>query len=145
MWLGCWFEQLVCCIHLFVFFLSLKNSFLQARQLFDRSTTASYLLSPLDFFSRQILSHIRSIELSGVCLDSFSIHRETLRLADRFSTKSRSIEELLPSTDSRQHLDRFISRHLVLDRSQQLLNPSKCVFLYMYLRHNPVFIFSLLS
>ena len=117
MLIGFMFEQLACCIHLFVFFPSLKNSFSSSstasRQILDRFSTNSYLSSPSFFLSQQKLMQSRSIEISGLCLDRCStislIHRETFCMADRFSTASRSIEVCLPSTDSRQHLDRFIS------------------------------------
>ena len=104
-WLDLCLSSLLVCIHLFVFFLSLKKLFFIK---LDRFSTDSYLSSPLDFFSRQILLHFWSIKLSGLCLDRFLIYQETFCLADRFSTESWSIKELFPSTNSRQHLDRFI-------------------------------------
>ena len=110
--LTCWLD--LCLSSLLVAFISKcfsslwKTHFLQAWQLFDKSSIDSYLLSPLGFLSRQKLAHTRSIKLSGICLDSFSIHRETFCLADRFSTESRSIKVLLQSIDSQEHLDKFI-------------------------------------
>ena len=98
--LTCWLD--VCLNSLLVAFISMcfstlwKTHFVQARQLLDRSSTDSYLSSPLDFLSRQKLVQFRSIELFGIHLDSFS-------------TASQSIEVLLPSTDPQQHLVGFIS------------------------------------
>ena len=102
-----WLSSLLVCIHLFVFFLYLKKLFFIK---LDRFSTGSYLSSPLDFFSRQILLHFRSIKLSGLCLNRFLIHQETFCLADRFSTESWSIEVLLPSTNS--YLSRFSARQI---------------------------------
>ena len=112
--IGSFFELLDCCIHLYVFFPSLKNSFSQARQLLDRSSTDSLLLSSsffcldrsyrkldpssfLDFFLIEARQLLRSIELKfwSICL------------ADRSSIASRSIEAFLLSTDSGLHLDRL--------------------------------------
>ena len=112
------FESLVCGLVLFfcsllVAFISLcfsslwKTPFYQARQLLDRSSTDSYLSSPLDFFSRQILSHIRSIELSRLCLNSFSIDSRSIKKVSVCLIVVRSIEVSFPSIDSRQHLNRF--------------------------------------
>ena len=100
------FERLICwldlCLNsLLVAFISMcfstiwKTPFLQARHLLNRSSTDSYLSSPLDFLSRQKLVQFWSIELSGICLNSFS-------------TASRSIEKLF----------------VWLINSQQLINPS---------------------
>ena len=105
-WLDLCLSSLFVCIHIFVFFHSLKNSFFyQVRQLLDRSSIDFYLSSPLDFFSQQILSHIRSIKLSGLSLDSYSI-------------ASRSIEKLsVWPIDSGQNLDpsRNFCRQQILD------------------------------
>ena len=70
--LDLWLSSLLDYIHFNVFFLSLKNYFFQARQLLNRSSTDSYLLSLLNFFSRKILSLFQSIKLSGICINSFS-------------------------------------------------------------------------
>ena len=108
-WLDLWLSSLLVAFISMCFSSFWKTVFYQARQLLDRSSIASCLSSLLDFFSRQILSHIRSIELFGICLDSFSIHRESFYPADKFSTEVRSIELILSSTNSRKLLDRFIS------------------------------------
>ena len=100
---------------LFVAFISIcfsslwKTTFYQARQLLDRSSTAFYLSSLLNFFSQQKLTQFRSIEISGVLLNRIStassIHRETFYLADRSSIDSRSIEIGFYSIAARQLLD----------------------------------------
>ena len=72
----CWLD--LCLSSLLIAFISMcfsslwKTHFLQARQLLDKSSTDSYLSSPLDFLSRQKLVQFRSIELFGIHLDSFS-------------------------------------------------------------------------
>ena len=75
----------------------------------DKSSTAFYLLSLLNFFSRQKLTQFQSIKISGVLLNRISIassiHRETFCLADRSSTDSRSIEVGICSIAARQLLD----------------------------------------
>ena len=137
------FESLNCCLDLCwvaclfefisMYFSSLwKTVFYQARQLLDISSTASYLLSLLDFFSQQNLLQFWSIELSGICLDSFLIESRFIEkvsvwpivldsfsihwgdfAVDRFSTAHRQIH---------------IYRDLVLDKSRQILDPSSCNF-----------------
>ena len=92
--LDLWLSSLLDCTHLCVFFLFLKNWFYQTRQLLDKSSTDNYLSSALDSFSRQILSHLQSIKLFEICLDSFSIAFQ-------------SIEVFLLLTNSWQHLNRF--------------------------------------
>ena len=78
----------------------------------DSFSTDLHLSSPSFFFSWQKLAQSWSIELSGICLDNFSFHRETFYLADRFSTESWSIEVLLPSTNS--YLSRFSARQILI-------------------------------
>ena len=113
----CWLDP--CLSSLLVAFISLcfsslwKTHFLQARQLLDRSSTNSFLLSLFFFFSWQKLTHSWSIKLSRLCLDRCStaslIYRATFYLVDRFSSTSWSIEVFLLLTNNRQHLDKFIS------------------------------------
>ena len=58
---GClylWLSSLLDCIHFYVFPLFEKPIFIKL----DSFLTDSYLSRPLDFFSRQILMHFRSIE-----------------------------------------------------------------------------------
>ena len=108
-WLDLWLSSL------FVAFISIcfsslwKTAFYQARQLLDRSSTAFYLSSLLNFFYQQKITQIRSIEISGVLLNRIStassIHRETFYLADRSSIDSRSIEVGFYSIAARQLLD----------------------------------------
>ena len=105
--LDLWLSSLLNCIHFSVFFLSLKNCFYQAQQLLDRYSTDSYLSSLLNFFSRQILSLFQSIELSGICLNSFSTDSQSIEKVYVWLIAVQSIEVFLPSTNSRQHLDRF--------------------------------------
>ena len=115
------FEQLACCIHLYVFFLSLKN-------LFSSSSTAF----------RQIC--IYRAPLSSF-LDKSQRNLDPSSFLEFVSITSRSIEKLsIWPIDSRQNLDplRYFCRQqihicqdLVLDKSRQLLNPSSCVFLYI--------------
>ena len=109
-WLDLWLSNLVDCIHIYVFLL-FKKLFLSSSIALQQISTDNYLSSPLDFFSRQILMHLRSIEVSRFLLDrcstASSIHQETFCLADRFSihrgwllldsslTASRSVEDLL--------------------------------------------------
>ena len=136
MLIGSMFEQLACCIHIFVFFLLKKLLFFKL----NRSSTDSFLSSPLDFLSRQKLAQFRSIELSGICLDSFSIHRDlwvsSRQNLDNFfnpssqnsllficSIDAQSIELfVLPSTDPQQHLDRFLSIKLSSSGLDRILN-----------------------
>ena len=115
------------CIHFSVFLFFEKPHL-------DSFSIDSYPSRPLDCFSRQILTHFRSIKafwnLSWLLLDKFSIHRETFFLSF-YMIVVQSIEVLLSSTDAWQHLDRFICRALVLDSSWHLFNPLRFVFLYI--------------
>ena len=129
-----YFQHVTCsCIfHAYVLFLSF----------------CSVLMCFLSFSHSLSLGKTRAIsicELSAIRLDSFSIHRETFYLADRFSTASRCIEVLLPSTDPRQHRDRFtsvgIQCSIDLDRS----SIHQAIFFFICLRGDWFFIFSLLS
>ena len=92
-WLNLWLSSLLFAFTSMCFFPSLKTPFLQARQFLDKSSTDSHLSSPFFFFSGQKLTQFRSVEISGVFLDNFSMHRETFCLADRSSIDSRSIED----------------------------------------------------
>ena len=79
----CWLD--LCLSSLLVAFISMyfsllwKTYFLQARQLFDKSSIDSISIEPFLFFSWQILIDPRSIEIFGFLLDRFStaspIHR----------------------------------------------------------------------
>ena len=121
MLIGSMFEQLPCCIHLYVFFLSLKN-------LFSSSLMAS----------RQIC--IYRAPLSSF-LDRSQRNLNPSSFLEFVLIASRSIEKLsVWPIDSRQNLDpsRYfcrqqihICRDLVLDRSRQLFNPSSCIILYI--------------
>ena len=115
MLIGSMFEYLACCIHFYVLFPFLKNlvssSSIASLQILNRFS----LSSPSFFFSQQILTESRSIELSGFLLDRISIassiHRAkfwALCPADRFLTDSRSIKVFSLSTNPQQHLDTFI-------------------------------------
>ena len=145
----CWLD--LCLSSLLVAFISMcfsslwKTQFLQARQLLERSLIDLHLSSSSFFFSRQKLEQFQSIELSRICLDSFSIHRETFYLANRFSTASQCIEVLLPSTDPRQHLDRFTSVRIYYSTDLNSFSIHQAMFFYICLRRDLVFIFSLLS
>ena len=111
--LDLWLSSLLDCIHFCVFLLFEK--------LFLSSSIASRQISiywdPWTVFSRQILSHLNPLKLSRICLDSFSIDSRSIEKVSVFLIAIRSIEVLLPSTDSRQYLDRFIYWELVLDKS----------------------------
>ena len=104
-WLDLWLSSLLIAFISLCFSSFWKTVFYKVRQLLDRSSTTFYLSSPLDFLSRQKLSHTLSIEVSGLCLDSFSIHRETFCLANRSSTDSRSIKVGFCSMAALQLLD----------------------------------------
>ena len=112
-----------------------KTAFYLARQLLDRFSTNSYLSKPLDFFSRQILLHLRSIELSGICLDSFSTDSWSIEKVSVWLIVVRFVEVFLSSTNSQQHLNifylsRFSTRnqfslfHISLDRKAISLPPN---------------------
>ena len=126
------FESLKCCLDLcwvacLIAFISLcfsslwKIAFYQARQLLDRSSTNCYLSSPLDFFSQQILSLFRSIELSGICLNSFSTDSRSIKkisvwlIAFRHFPIHRGDFAVDRFSTAPQHI--HICQDLVLDRS----------------------------
>ena len=82
-----------------MFFPPCKTPFLQARQLLDRSSTNSFLLSLSFFFLNRSLMDSRSIEefSCALCLlDSISTASRSIEISwfllDRVSTASRSIE-----------------------------------------------------
>ena len=60
-WLDLWLSSLLDCIHLCFFSFS-KNCFYQAWQLFNRSQQIAIYQDTWTVFSRQILSHLLSIE-----------------------------------------------------------------------------------
>ena len=96
MLIGSMFEQLACCIYLYVFFPSLKTPFLLARQLLNKSLTDLHLSSPFSSCLDRSYHFLDPQKISRLCHDSLwtasLIHRETFCLADRFSTDSQSIE-----------------------------------------------------
>ena len=121
MLIGSMFEQLACYIHLFVFFLSQKTPFLQARRLLNRSSTYFLLSSPSFSFSRKILMDSQSIKLFGFLLDSFfdpSRHFSKLsirQILDKFSIHQGDFAIDNTLTDS--FLLRFSARQISTDIS----------------------------
>ena len=100
----CWVACLVAFISLCFSFLW-KTAFYQARQLFDRSLTDSYLSRPLDFFSRLILSQLRSIELFRICLDNFLIDSQSIEKVSIWSIAFRQLFDPLRCFCRRQILN----------------------------------------
>ena len=152
------FESLICWLDLrlssllvafiSLCFSSLKNSFFQARQLLDKSSTNSLLSSLSFFFSRQILTKFRSIEDSGFLLDRIliasSIHRENFlsSLSGWLILNNFLIHQGIFAIDRSFIAPRQIHFcwDLVLDR---YFDPSSCYFL-IYAEHELLSVFFLL-
>ena len=132
----CWLD--LCLSSLLVAFISIcfsslwKTSFLQARQLLDRSLTDSLLSSPSFSFSWRILDPSRFLGFSSIdsrqLLRSIEPNFWALCLADRFSIQRGDFSIDRSSTAPQQI---HFCRDLVLDRPRQIPRSIELWFLYI--------------
>ena len=118
-----WLSSMIDCIHVYVFSLLWKTAFKQYRQLLDTSQQLGYLSSSLAFFYR--------------ILASFSIHRGSFWMLDRFSIAVQSIKVGFCSIAAQQLLDPWSScMHCfshVLHLSFILSSIASCFIRFMHL------------
>ena len=116
-----WLSSLLDCINFCVFFHSLKNLLLSSS---IASRQIAIYQDPWTYFLDRSYRNFDPLKLFGICLDSFSTDSRSIEKGSAWLIAVRSIEVFFPPTNSWQHLDRFICRELVLDRSWQILDPT---------------------